>query len=795
MKLKNYLLLAGSSIIMASCAEDSLEQIQQELHMVTLSASIESNATRASFDDNGKLAWSKGDAIWVQTSKGSAYFNLNEEGVGQASGTFSGALNGDETLGTIAVYPYNANHNASDNNNINVALPDSYRGITDFENANAIMLATDGSNGSYSFKHLGGMLRFKISNFPQGATQAVLTTGNAISGSFAVTQNEDNAYVVTSSASDENNSVTLNFTATAQVEAKSITFPLPTGSYTGVKLEIKDATDKVLAVYNNPAKAYTIKRANRYNASITFTSIEAGSGEESISTVYAKTEEELREAFTNGYNIVLEADIALSGDGESLAISSGADVILDLNGKVISRTSDTPVSMITNNGNLTIKDSGNSGRIAFTFNGTVDNSVAANAIGNSGRLIVEGGKVSNTGTGAQIGYAIDNYNGATLQVNGGTIAASGSSYYDGIRLFCGSDATTVTVDNGMISTIWAQNPTDGKKGEVNGTVIINGGTVGTVYYENYTQVKVKSGVTTTVNSYGNGSDYTYEAEEDGYIVYSFLPTAYAATEDELRTAFTQGVTVVLEADVTLSSDAGSLTVPSGVAVTLVLNGKTISQEKACTESYSMISNNGTLTIDGEGTISFNDTGDGDAEFGWGSYTIASNGTLVVNGGTIQHLGKQNTSTEVKHMYCAIHQWANTAVTTINGGKISNPTYRSIRINSGTLNILGGEMEGQVWIQASYDNNAALKIENGEFAPCGVDGSSVYIENTSYEVTLSVTGGTFNTKIGCADASKSGVAGKVSGGIFTEAAKTYTSENLIASNKQFVSNGDGTYTLQ
>ncbi len=222
----------------------------------------------------------------------------------------------------------------------------------------------------------------------------------------------------------------------------------------------------------------------------------------------------------NAESIKLTGDVALT---ESVTLGEGKTLVLDLNGQTISQTSDTPVSMITNNGNLTIEDSSNgSGKIDFTFNGTVNNGVAANAISNRGTLAVEGGEISNTSTGNQIGYAIDNYNGSTLTVDGGKITVSGSSYYDGIRLFCGSNETTVTVNKGEISSIWAQNPSANKATAVSGTVIINGGTVGTTYYENYTTVKVKSGLTTNVTPYGEGKEDTTTTTEGEYTVYSFV---------------------------------------------------------------------------------------------------------------------------------------------------------------------------------------------------------------------------------------------------------------------------------
>lgn len=76
------------------------------------------------------------------------------------------------------------------------------------------------------------------------------------------------------------------------------------------------------------------------------------------------------------------------------------------------------------------------------------------------------------------------------------------------------------------------------------------------------------------------------------------------TEDALSAALTTGGEVTLGADITVNT---AITIPQGVTVVLDLNGKTISQSKECTGNYSMISNNGTLTITGNGKISFTDT--------------------------------------------------------------------------------------------------------------------------------------------------------------------------------------------
>ena len=233
-----------------------------------------------------------------------------------------------------------------------------------------------------------------------------------------------------------------------------------------------------------------------------------------------------------------------------------------------------------------------------------------------------------------------------------------------------------------------------------------------------------------------------------------------------------------------------ITIPAGKTLTLNLNGHSIRGEKACTESFAMIDNNGTLIITGNGTISFKDTSAGDPNFGWGSYTIHNKGTLIVENGTIEHLGEQAFAT---HMICAIFQYCGS--TTINDGTISTPNYRSARLWMGDMTINGGDFDGQLWVQA-VDNTAELTINGGTFAPRGRDGSSVFITNDQRTVGLTVTGGYFNTKIGSSNTTNFAEgSGMITGGTFTEAAKTNTKAELLATGYQFVANGDGTYSVK
>ena len=273
-----------------------------------------------------------------------------------------------------------------------------------------------------------------------------------------------------------------------------------------------------------------------------------------------------------------------------------------------------------------------------------------------------------------------------------------------------------------------------------------------------------------------------------------LPNTF---EEKLNIAAQLGGTVTLTEDVTLNeplvvSGVQTRAANAAVALEIDLNGHALTYTSDAAAHSAMItvnSGNKLVVKDSKGTgkISYNYTGAGDSNFGWGTYTIANyGGTLVVENGTVEMVCDLNASS-VAHMYCAVYQYSGS--TTINGGKISTPTYRSARLWKGDMTINDGVFEGQVWVQA-VDNTSVLTINGGSFAPRGVDGSSVFVTNDSKDVTLKVTGGTFETKIGCSDYTKDGVKGSVSGGVFGVA----PDKNLLANGYIAVKNTEDKYTL-
>ena len=490
--------------------------------------------------------------------------------------------------------------------------------------------------------------------------------------------------------------------------------------------------------------------------------------------VYVSNTAELKAAVESDQvaTIVLQNDINLADHTRAVAdvtltVKSGKELTLDLNGKTLSATlapADASDSMFDVLGTLNVKN----GEVVITredaaFNSSYRTCVFCASFG--GVVNLDGVTAKNNG-GAGMAYVVDmsNSDNATVNVNNSTLETT----YIAVRVFNNTTKLhNVTIKNSTLKgkfCFWVQyGLEDGRDMET-----------------------LKQSV--KVDIYGNGNTFEYTGKAP--VLYGFNNIIYEAvvkSEEELNAAIDAVNHVAIDGDVVLEE---VVTIDAGQSVVLNLYGHTISSVKACSQDDQvMILNNGELTITGNGKISLKDTSAGDPSFGWGSYTIRNNGTLVVEDGVIEHVGEQAFAT---HMICAIFQYSGS--TTIHGGVISTPNYRSARLWMGDMTINGGTFKGQLWVQAA-DNTAKLTINGGNFAPSTGDGSSVFVTNADKSVKLAVNGGYFNTKIGASDATKEGVKGAIKGGIFTEAAKNNTNAALLAAGYGFVDpDGDNLWTI-
>ena len=180
----------------------------------------------------------------------------------------------------------------------------------------------------------------------------------------------------------------------------------------------------------------------------------------------------------NNETIVLGADIDLGGQG--IAVAAGKTLTLDLNGKTLSATETATGSfgLITNKGNLTVKNGTMTLEAVNNRAWNAYSSVISNNPG--GNLVVENATIEHLG-GTDMAYGIDNLtNGrgtsAVATINEGAVV---KSVYRAVRQFLnGTEATnSLTVNAGAViegtnKSIWMQDPSANAN---TGTLVVNEG--------------------------------------------------------------------------------------------------------------------------------------------------------------------------------------------------------------------------------------------------------------------------------------------------------------------------------
>ena len=213
----------------------------------------------------------------------------------------------------------------------------------------------------------------------------------------------------------------------------------------------------------------------------------------------------------------------------------------------------------------------------------------------------------------------------------------------------------------------------------------------------------------------------------------------------------------------------SVVIPADKTVTIDLMGYTMSQVNAQqTAAYAMISNKGNLTITdsiGTGKISYTDTTPYTADPNWASNTICNEGTLIINGGTVENLTPEEVT---NHGYPHAIDAYQGSVTTINGGTVKSLNYDSIRMfcNSETLAtkvvINGGTIVNRVSFQdpqSTRPGYGILEINGGNFVTINGVTANVRLLNfckNCSNMKATVTGGTFDKGFKTQDIVNAGV---------------------------------------
>ena len=238
--------------------------------------------------------------------------------------------------------------------------------------------------------------------------------------------------------------------------------------------------------------------------------------------------------------------------------------------------------------------------------------------------------------------------------------------------------------------------------------------------------------------------------------------AYYETIDEAILASQNEDIIVLVDNITLSEDYNGIVIPEGKKITIDLAGKTISQKKAQTKAYSMISVKGDLTIDdsiGGGKISYTDIGT-TVVVNYISDTIANYGKLTVLNGTIENLSSETVANNgYPHAIDCLSNYKSDVTLNIKGGVISNEYYSAIRLfcNNSTYKIIANIEGGTIYNAVDFQLPSTgkllgeLNISGGEFKVKNGSTRSVRMlaPGTSDDASgmiASISGGSFEGEI-------------------------------------------------
>ena len=204
-----------------------------------------------------------------------------------------------------------------------------------------------------------------------------------------------------------------------------------------------------------------------------------------------------------------------------------------------------------------------------------------------------------------------------------------------------------------------------------------------------------------------------------------VPMTVSAAEVTVTTADQLKAEVAKGGDITLGADIeASIEIPKGVTVTLDLNGKKLTNEA----KKDTITNNGTLTVKGNGTVDNVSHGKG---------ALVNKGTATINGGTFtrsQEASKSPTDDGGNSWYVIRNQ----GTLTVNDGTVTNNSrFSSLVRNDGTMNINGGTFTN-IFNTIKNDATGTMIISAGT-----ITSDDQAVQNWS---KLSVTGGIFNGEV-------------------------------------------------
>lgn len=458
MKRMIYIMAFAMAALAVSCRSDEL----QDDHMPgrgkslkTLQVGVDGNPqTRVGFDESNSFYWHGGDKIGVITVNGFREMTLDSQYERQASGVFVGDF--EEEMGDYVVYPYGAH--VMDDAQLTYVLPSAYTYESIDEEANSFNPPMAGriGNGSATLNHLASFFKIAVDNIPAGGDDMkfIFTADRRITGEFTADLSADTPVIETDDA--EGNTVTISFSNNIPGNSGAFYIPAPVGDYGAITAEVKDG-DVSLLTKTWTDQTLSRKTPKRGSAALDYVAEISGTP---YSTLQAAFDAADNQTITLVRNIALEAPVVFA---------AGKTAVLDLNGKTVSDTSTSAATSyllaVRSGADLTVKN----GTLAFAAT-TPDTQwgedglpdypgYANNTVRNEGTLTIENAFLENKTRKGGASYVVDNYAGAKLIVNEGSVLTQSGGDI-AVRMFNGgAGEIDVTVNGGTITgyrAVWIQ---------------------------------------------------------------------------------------------------------------------------------------------------------------------------------------------------------------------------------------------------------------------------------------------------------------------------------------------------
>ena len=324
-----------------------------------------------------------------------------------------------------------------------------------------------------------------------------------------------------------------------------------------------------------------------------------------IDLVNIKNVESLKALFATGGEATLAADLVLD---ESMAVKSGKEVVLNLNGKTVKNNSNSSAFDVY-------------GSLVINGEGTVDGGEGGD---NNAVWSMPGGKLTINGGTYTVGADANGSGNSTIYTTGGDVVINGGTFSSAAK---------------YAGRYWTINKQNGSTGKVE----IYGGT-----FPGFDPANPNTDDETTYVAEGYVS-----VEKDG--VWTVLPGVKDVAA--LKAVLNEGGVVALANDLVLDR---TLSVPAGKEVVIDLNGKTVSNTADLwdipnegAKNWSLLSvKGGTLTIKGAGTLQAKENDCYAVDVQDGGKVVIEDGTYV---GNIHAVYVQKGTAEIKGGKYSIQQ--------------------------------------------------------------------------------------------------------------------------------------------